>query len=509
MATLIVPPATEPVEEFKAPTRPSAELREPPPPGGKRSERIANAIVLTILFAAPALLCVHAACANDPDIWWHLRTGEWILQHHAVPRVDPFSWTNAGKPWPAYSWLFELLVVKVFQRFGLVGIVGYSAALVLAITVALRHLVQRLQSDFSIVVLLTFAACYSMGHLYTPRPWLFTILFFVLEIDILMQARRTGRLRELWWLPVIFALWSNIHIQFIDGLLVLGLALVEAVVARWNIGERTRVRAPWLAAAFAASVAASLANPFGWHIYRVAYDLAAQPGVLNKISELQAIPFRDFTDYCILFLALASAAALAWNRRFRFFEIGLLVFAVVVSFRSQRDVWVLAAAAAAILASTITGTQRVTVRLPRFAPAVAAAVAALAVLAGFRVWHLNDKLLETQIAKTLPVGAVQAVRANGYAGPLYNDFNWGGYLIWTLRMPVSLDGRAAFYGDQAIDRSVSTWNAEPDWASDPQLKSAGLVIGPLKAPLTQMLRTDSHFKLAYEDKVAAVFVAQK
>jgi hypothetical protein len=221
------------------------------------------------------------------------------------------------------------------------------------------------------------------------------------------------------------------------------------------------------------------------------------------------MPFRDSTDYCVLLLALASATALAWSRRFRFFEIGLLLFAVVVSFRSQRDVWVMATAAAAILASTVMGTQRTTVRLTRFAPAVAVVVAALAVLAGFRIWHVNDNLLNTQIAKTLPVGAVRAIRANGYAGPLYNDFNWGGYLIWALRMPVSLDGRAAFYGDQAIDRSVETWNLQPDWATDAELKSAGLVIGPVTAPLTQMLRIDPRYKLVYEDKVAAVFVARK
>lgn len=495
----------------------AAPLSSPTEPSGapvssvsnKKSEQFANAFVLAVLFAAPALLCVHAACANDPDIWWHLRTGEWILQHHAVPRVDPFSWPNAGKPWPAYSWLFELLVIKVFQRFGLVGVVGYSAAMVLAITVAMRHLVQRLQSDFTIVVLLTFTACYSLGHLYTPRPWLFTILFFVLEVDILMHARRVGRMRELAWLPVIFALWSNIHIQFIDGLLVLGLALVESVATRWGIGEKTKLPAPWMAAAFAGSIAATLANPFGWHIYRIAYNLAAQPGVLDKINELKSIPFRDLTDYCVLFLALASAAALAWSRRFRFFELGLLLFAVGVSFRSQRDVWVMAAAAATILATTVTGTHRTTVRLPRFTPAVAVVLAVFAVLAGFHVMRVNNKLLETQIAKTLPVDAVNAIRANGYQGPLYNDFNWGGYLIWALRMPVSLDGRAAFYGDQAIDRSVATWSAEPDWASDPELKSAELVIGPVKAPLTQMLRMDSHYKLVYEDKIATVFTAHK
>jgi hypothetical protein len=484
--------------------QPSASARP-----GKRADRIAQATVLAMLFAAPALMCLHAACVNDPDIWWHLRTGEWMLQHHAVPHVDLFSGANAGKPWAPYSWLFELLSIQLFQRFGLVGLVGYSAGMVLAITVALWHLVKRLQSDFSLITLLTFASCFCLGRLYTPRPWMFTILLFVLEIDILMHARKTGRTRELAWLPLIFALWSNLHIQFIDGLLVLALAAGEALLARWWIAARTKLHAPWLCAALAGSVLATLANPFGWHIYRVAYDLASQPGVMDKIGELQSIQFRDPADFCLLFLALAAAGALAWSRRLRVFETGLLVFAAVLSFRSQRDVWVMATVAAAILASTLPGREKAAIQLPKFAAQFAIFAAAVALLAGFRVMHIDNAQLETQLAKSLPVHAVETIRAKGYAGPLYNDFNWGGYLIWELRMPVSIDGRAAFYGDKSIDRSVATWNAEPDWASDPALTSAGLVVGPVKAPLTQVLRMDPHFQLVFEDNLAVVFVAHK
>jgi hypothetical protein len=483
------------------------------PNSTNKADRFAQAMVLALLFAAPALICVRAACANDPDIWWHLRTGGWILQHHTVPRFDPFSGANAGKPWAAYSWLFELMVVRLFERLGLVGLVGYSAGMVLAITVAVQHLVKRLQGDFSIGVLLTFATCFSLSHLFTPRPWLFTILFFTLEVDILMHARRTGRTRELAWLPLIFALWSNLHIQFIDGLVVLGLAAGEAVVSRWSTGVRTRLRVGPAIAAFAASALATLANPYGWHIYRIAYDLAAQSGVMNKISELQAIPFRSVPDFLVLFLALGAAAALAWNRRFPLFETGLLVFAAVVSFRSQRDVWVMAVVAAAILASTIRGPRRATIQLPKFATRLAVVAAGVAVLGGFRVMHVNNQRLEAEIAKSLPVCAVEVIRAKGYAdaahGPLYNDFNWGGYLIWALRMPVSIDGRAAFYGDDSIDRSMATWNAEPDWAADAQLKRAGVVIGPVKAPLIQVLRMDPRFRLVYEDELAAVFVARR
>ena len=474
-----------------------------------RAEQVAQAMVLAVLFAAPALMCAHAACVTDPDIWWHLRTGEWILAHHAVPWTDPFSGPLAGRPWLAYSWLYELVAVKLFHRLGLAGIVAYSSGMVLAITVAMVHMVRRVQRDFSLAVLLSFAAVFCMGRLYTPRPWLFTILLFILELDILMQARRTGRMRELLWLPLIFALWANVHIEFVDGLMVLGLAWAETLAAHWGLGTETRVRPAWMGVALLSCVLATLANPYGWRIYGVAYELATQGGALNKVSELQAIPFRGLPDFLILLLALASAAALAWRRRFALFETVLLGFAAVVAFRSQRDVWAMAAVGALILASTIAGSEKAAIRLPKYATAIAVLAAGIALPVGFRAMRVNNVQLGTQLAKGLPVQAVQAVRAKGYAGPLYNTFDWGGYLIWALRMPVSIDGRQNLYGDQRIDRSVATWSAQPDWASDGQLMKAGVVIGPVKAPLTQVLRMDSRFQLAYEDKLAAVFVARK
>jgi len=475
-----------------------------------RADQVAQTLVVTVLFAVPVLMCIHAAMVNDPDIWWHLRTGEWMLAHHSVPRVDPYSGALAGSRWLAYSWMFELAAVKLFQWLGLVGIVAYTSGMILAITVAIFHLLRRLQIDFTLVVLLTFCACYSMGRLYSPRPWLFTVLFFVLEMDILMQARKTGRARELLWLPAIFALWANVHIQFIDGLLVLGLAWAETMAARWGVpSASTRVRPKWMGLALAGSLLATLANPFGWRIYQAAYELATQAGALNKISELQALPFRTMADFVLLLLAMGSTAALAWQRRFMPFETGLLGFAAVLSFRSQRDMWLMAVVGVVILASTIPGSETAAVRLPKLGTAIALLAAGLAMPAGFRMMQVNNARLATDLAKNMPVHAVETVRAKGYAGPLYNDYNWGGYLIWALRIPVSIDGRAAFYGDQRLDRSMATWNAEPDWASDAQLTQAGLVIGPVKAPLNQVLRLDPRFQLVFEDKVAVVFVRRK
>lgn len=475
-----------------------------------RGEQAAQIVAVAVLLAAPALMSFSGKSLSDPDIWWHLRTGEWILQHHALPHTDTFSWTNAGKPWVAYSWLYELLVIKLFQWFGLAGILGYGAAMLLCIMAAMRRLISSVQPDFPLLALFTLVGCLSFARMFTPRPWLFSILFFVLELDILLRVRATGRARKLAWLPVLFALWSNIHIQFIDGLIVLGIAAAERAATSFGWGERTLLRTRPLGLAIFGCFLGTLANPSGLGIYRVAYDLASQSGVMSKIDELQAMPFRTIPDFLILFIALGAAAALAYARRLRIFEIGMLVFAVLISFRSVRDVWAVGIVGCVILASAIRSKlKHPSAPLPRFGAAAAFAMAAVAVLVGARTMRISNANSASQVAAAMPVKAVEYIRAQAYPGPLYNTFDWGGYLIWSLRMPVSLDGRAAFYGDPALDRSTATWSGQPGWASDPQLKAAGIVIGPINMPLTQLLRTDPHFQLAYEDKLAAVFVARR
>lgn len=471
----------------------------------KRTVRIAQALVIAILLTTPVVMCLRNFNMGDNDVWWHLRTGEWIAIHHAVPEIEPFSRPVAGQPWIAYSWAFELLLYRLFLSSGLAGFAIYTVAMVLLTCVALYWMIQRQGLELPPAAIIAFAGMYSMAHLYTPRPWLFTVFLFVCELGIIMHARRTGKTHHLIWLPLIFAIWANVHIQFIDGLCILALALAEAVSARWWSGAQKTLAAPPLATAFAASIVATFANPYGWRIYRVAHDLATQAGVMDKINELKALPFRDPAAYVVLLLALASAAILGYQRKVLSFEGALLAFAAVLSFRSQRDVWLIAAVAAAIIAPAIPKARKA-VEVPT-AGVVAAAfgIAIMFSAAACRLLGLNNASLKSGLEQQMPARATDYILAHEYPGPIFNDFNWGGYLIWKLRMPVSLDGRAALYGDTAIDRSVATWSGAPDWAADPLLASARLVIAPVQGPLTQLLRRDSQYQMVYEDKLAAVF----
>ena len=471
--------------------------------------RWVQALILAMLYSFPVFVCARNATVADPDIWWHMRTGEWILRH-GFPHTDPFSVFGADKPWAAYSWLFDLIVFKLHQWLGLAGIVTYTAAIVAAITFALHRMIRRLHPDFTISLLLTLAACVCMEHTWTPRSWQFSVLFFVLEVDLLMQAQRNGRKRALWLLPVLFAVWANVHIVFLYGLAVLGIALAESVLARWwKIGE-VRIGTGQIGAVFLASAVATLANPYGCGLYVAAYGLEAHQSVLSQVSEMMSLPFRDIGDYCVLLLTLSAVAMLARARRRHVFEMGMLAFGGLISFHSQRDVWVLVIAAAAIVAGEVARVEKPRSLVQPFAVPVAVLATAAAAPLLFMAMQVDNGALEATLAEKMPVRAVNFVKQKGLAGPLFNDFNWGGFLMWNLRVPVSMDSRApSVWGGQITAESIATWNGLPGWNCNPDLRNARLVIGPVEAPLTQLLRTSSGFDLAYEDQVAAVFVARQ
>lgn len=482
-------------------------------PGASRSDQVARALLIGVLVAGSAFVCLRGATGAvvDPDIGWHLRTGQWILEHHRFPHADPFSRVNGGSAWQAYSWLFELILLKMYTWMNLKGVMIMTAALMALIAAAVYHMMSRLQADFTQRALLTIAVMFCLSRLSTPRPWLFTILFFVLEMDILMHSRREGGSRELLWLPPLFAVWANVHIQFIDGLLVLGLAAAEPLLSRWwKSGTKgAPARNLWLA--LGACVAAACLNPYGPGIYKVAWHLGSQPGVLDTVSEMMALPFRTASDFVLLFLALAAAGVLFRYRHLAPFETLMLAMAAVLSFRSRRDLWVIAITAGAILAAGLPARaeKENSKNLPGWALALSAMTAIAAFLASVSLLHLDNRRLQALVAEKLPVQAVEVVKQRHYNGAVFNTYDWGGFLIWNLREPVSIDGRAALYGDKAIDRSRQTWGGGPQWASDPDLQSAGVVIAPDDAALTQLLRTDPRFELTYEDKVAAVFVARR
>ncbi len=477
-------------------------------------ETVRRVLILTALYAIPAVAVTKPII--DPDIWWHLRTGQWIVEHGTVPMTDPFSSYGMGKPWIAYSWLFEVLVYGLYSRLGLMGIILYRVVFFLAVAAVVHRLVAKREPRFVVAIGTVGFAMLAIGPLFTERPWLFTILFLTLTLDAVLDCRAGTRTRMFWLVPPLYAFWANVHIQFVYGLLILALACTAPLLDRLlgrseqEANATTAGSQGWwrLVALAGACAAATLLNPYHVRIYSVVIEYATQHAPYLYIQELTALDFRQPSDWAVL--AITGAAAFALGRRAKFptFEALFLVAGAYFAFHAKREAWFVVMAAIVLL----TAARSTTTLTARFTPTrsqvllVAGAVVAALIIVG-RIRHISEYHLEAALAEKYPVAAAAVVEERGYRGPLYNHFNWGGYLIWRLRdLPVAMDGRTNVHGDDRIERSLQTWAGKNSWASDPELAAARLVISGVDWPLASLLRLDSRFELVYGDAVAVVFI---
>ncbi len=484
------------------------------------------------LFALSFLLILMAAIAfvsgttvRDPDIWWHLKTGDWIVQHHAVPYVGIFSRTAANRPWIAYSWGYEVLQSRAYAWFGLIGFAMYGILLTVAVTFVLFWMVHRLCGRFWVAWLLALVGSFAYLFSLMPRPVFVSMMLFTVLLTFLLEAQRTGSMRLVWWLPLLFAVWANIHIQFIYGIAVLGLFMgtnmVQRLASRFGIEldflERPTLPLGGLIGVLIACFAATFVGPYTYHLYHVvaAYSNSHVPYFM--IQELSAFDFKTFTHYVLLLLTSAAFFAVGWRRKIDLFKLALLTVTSVIAFRTERDAWFLGITAALFIADTPEETvdepagrglrskaSRPVLKLPELA-GVCAFVAMLMWLVA-RNTGFNTRDLDRAISHEYPVNAVNFVRQGSFPGPLYNNLDWGGFLIWYMpQYPVTVDGRNELYGD---DLDLLTYKSSQGeaYTSDPYLNEAGLVLLQKKLPLAKLLTIDSRFRLVYQDPISMVFV---
>jgi hypothetical protein len=446
----------------------------------------------------------------DPDIWWHLRTGQWILAHGQVPVADPFSSYGMGKPWVAYSWLFEILVYGLYRYFGLSGILLFTVAMSLLVALSVHLLIRQAKFPFVLEVFLVAATLAGMKPLMTPRPWLFSILCFALQLLILRHAKLKPAI--IWLLPLLYGIWANFHIQFIYGLVIILLLVTEGliltIVARKLPSEKSQtLPAKSLLLVGAACVLATLANPYGYNIYRQVVEYSLLTEAFQSVQELQPLSFSSPADWMVVMLTVAASFVLGLKRRLMPFPMLLLLLGCFLGFRARRDVWFTLLATAFIISEyPIVSCPADAFQLTR--SRVLALLGGITIGVGMIGWYrqLSEPRLRTAVERRFPVKAVEFVRQNNYGGPLFNSFNWGGYLIWSLpQIPVSIDGRGNIHG-QRVESARQIWMGYSGWDSDRELMQSRIVIAEVGSPLASLLRMDSRFKLVYEDGTAAVFV---
>jgi len=455
---------------------------------------------------------------NDADAATHVATGNWILEHRQIPRVDPFSGTHAGAEWFAHEWLADVASALAWRAASWPGLLAASAIVIaLAHVLLFRFLVRRGDDVVAAFGAVVAAAATASSH-WLARPHLVTVLFLVIATTLLEEVVAGTRSRgALAVLPPLMLLWANVHGGFLVAFVVLGCHVAGALLS-----PRGRSLLVPLLLTSAASLACILINPWGWRLPRHLITFFASKGpALRATTEFAPATFDDRAGAALLiFLALCAAGLFCGYRARSAPRPGTLLalgVTAVMAFLSIRHVEVLGVFGALVISGGASALLRLKADAPtrtllealRSREVRSGGGPLLALFALLVVLALAGGLPRAGFDPAqFPVGAVAALKASGAApaGPVFSADVWGGYLI--LEWPearVYVDGRWDMYGDDFFLSYADIYLARPGWPD--RLREAGvtLAILPRDAPLATAMRGNSEWERLRTDGPAEVY----
>jgi hypothetical protein len=256
---------------------------------------LATGFVLLAPFYWPAYIAIR-----DSDTAWLVRTGDWILHHGRLPGHNVFGAPYpqlASMPWVTYQWLLECLFSLIHQIGGLAGIIGLTAVVYgWTVSCMATRLCQKGFHAWGAVFPATAILLIPMAAFANARPHCYSLL---LTIVLLALLENRGH-KKLWLiLPAMFCLWSNLHMGFIAGLLVL---MVYTLTQQNN-------RLGWFTVGL--SLAGSLVNPYGPLLFAYLFKLSASPAMMRSIVELKSFDFQASPP--MLAIVVGSLFCVAWR----------------------------------------------------------------------------------------------------------------------------------------------------------------------------------------------------
>ena len=465
--------------------------------------------ILLSLFTVDAVVeagrLASLSAISGADVWWHLSSGLWMLENHALPHSGVFSQAAAG-PWIATSWAYDLLLAVGYSLLGLRAIPVLLMCFMAALAVVTFVLAGGLRGKLWSAVGLSAVAQYVLGGV-SAGPVYFSILFFGLQLWGVFEVRRSGQLRPMFLLPALMLVWANLDAQFVDGVALL--VIFIAVLTGERYFTSSGARSPDFgrtAALVGASIVATLITPYFYHPYSVFFATTFS-SANQYLGEFLAPGFRQPQDYVLMLLAMASFLTLGLRRSRDPFAVAVLTGGVAASFYSKRDIWLVTLAALAVIGETMAQQPREADSLEAHRNLRIAAAAALIVLV-FAAWvriPSSREALMAKVSRSYPVAACDSIRERHLAQPLFNTYEWGGFLTWYLpQYPVAIDSRSDLYGANFIAEYSKVMNADVPYTEFPALTGAQTILLPKTAIMAGALSSMPLFKVVYSDDAAIV-----
>ena len=476
-------------------------------------------LVTAIVFAS--LLAMAVRTPVDTDMWWHLRSGQYIVETRALPLTDPFSHTRSGQPWINHGWLAQIVLYGAYA----IGSFPVLALLVALLVVAAFVCVWKQMDGGSFLrAFVLVLAAITSAVIWAPRPQMFTFALTAV-VGYIVYLYKWRQIDRLWLLPPIFVLWANLHGGFAVGFILLAGSIAGEVINHLLRHAGPEVlswrRLGKLVALTALSYALLVVNPNTTAMYT--YPLrTVNIGVLRDfIQEWSSPDFHLLFVQPFVWLLVATLAAIGWSgRRLDGGDFALVAGFAYSALLAGRNIAPFALVCAPVLARHAKpAMENIRLRfgrqLPTAPPSPSGVVwlnwlilIVIVLLAGLKIVATLLPAVRVQAEReTLPVDAVNWIEANRPAGRMFNSYNWGGYLIWRLWPDalVYVDGRTDLYDDAFLRDYLRVAAAQPGFESVLERDRIGWVFVEASSALDVVLSREADWTSVYRDDTAVVF----
>lgn len=475
---------------------------------------------LFVALFAIALFTMALRETIDPDMWWHLRTGEFILDH-GLPRQDVFSFTVPENEWITHEWLSQLFMWTTFRLGGFSGLM-IVFALVIAVTFWLVY-AGSLGRPY-LAAFVTLLAALASAVVWGARPQIFNLFFLAVFVNI-VERYKDGKIHQqiLWVIPLLTILWANLHSGYLLGIVLLAAYVVGESMQRWFGKEHGRtlewpqIRQLTMSTAVAFLLAA--VNPNGPELWLYPFSTLSSPAMQSFIQEWYSPDFHQAHFWPFgLMMALGIMAWVFSPGKPTLSELILFFGTAAAALLSARNIPLFAIVGAPIVSRHLWAGLRST-RLDRFQrsqhevhssskKSIFLNSALLALAVGSAALWTTVKVTgnEAAITERYPVAAVDYLERTELASARgYNSYNWGGYLVWR-QLPVFVDGRADVYGDDFLFYYRKSFDGAEDWQRPLDDFDVDYVLMERGSVLSVLLDVSQQWQEVYTDEIAQVFV---
>ncbi len=466
------------------------------------------------------VLALFVGAEQDPDFWWHIRIGEWMLQNGRLPSTDIFTFTASGHIWTDHEYLTEVLMWLVYSTLGLAVLVGLFGLVTWAGFWFIYRQARR--QPFVFIGLGLAIGAIAGSPIWGPRAQMITFALSCLELYWL-RSYLSGRSVAIMWFPLVMVAWANLHGGWVIGFAWLGVALASELWGwAWdqdNPAHRMRVRRLLMVAG--ASAVAVAATPHFLSLYPYPFETQGSAAQQALIQEWRSPDFHvlELRPFELMIFLVPIGFAL---KRPSVFDLLLALAGLGLALQNVRNIALFVAAVTPVLINTYGGwwTEYAKSHDWRFtlpsrpAFAVITAVALLLIMGATSLRVVNSVSPARQQAldaAAYPIGASDWLAAHPEVGTrMFNQYGFGGYLAYRFypqpNRRVFIFGEAALMGDNLLNEYADVYYVRPNWKQVLEKYGVDYVVETTGDPLPNLLATQPDWTLVYQDSTAVIYV---